>query len=189
MEKYAISKHDSNYQVSDLGNILSVRTGKLLKQENVNPTKEGLSYKRVTFSTDGVVKRHSVHRLVAECFIPNPLNKPHVNHIDNDPSNNCVTNLEWCTHSENMLHCTKQGRGTSSVAAKQAALNKLSRREEELKSVLGSNFISINTQVRSTVTYLCQKCNKPNTTRIDSTALTQPTILCKKCSYVGRHTK
>ena len=67
-------------------------------------------YARVTLCQNHNTQRKLVHRLVAETFIPNPENKPNVNHTDNNPRNNSVSNLEWCTHSENMLHAQKQDR-------------------------------------------------------------------------------
>lgn len=61
-------------------------------------------YLVVKFCNQSFVKDYLVHRLVAQAFIPNPLNKPEVNHIDGNPENNCVTNLEWVTKDENMHH-------------------------------------------------------------------------------------
>ncbi len=58
---------------------------------------------------DGNKNKWMLHRLVAECFIPNPENKQFVNHIDGNKKNAHVDNLEWVTHSENMLHAYRTG--------------------------------------------------------------------------------
>lgn len=55
------------------------------------------------------VKDVQIHRMVAQLFIPNPENKPYVNHIDNDRSHNWVSNLEWCTAKENAMHASRMG--------------------------------------------------------------------------------
>lgn len=84
------------YEVSTLGRVR--RNGKILKQSN----REG--YRILTLSIDNKQKTMLVHRMVALRFIPNPENKPQVNHIDGDKANNMVTNLEWCTPGENEQH-------------------------------------------------------------------------------------
>lgn len=66
-------------------------------------------YQRASLYKHPNKKLSTVHRLVATTFIPNPENKPCVNHIDCDKFNNRVENLEWVTHSENMYHAWKTG--------------------------------------------------------------------------------
>lgn len=61
-------------------------------------------YLTVGLLIGGKQKIFRVHRLVAMAFIPNPENKPYINHIDGNRKNNCVGNLEWCTQKENVIH-------------------------------------------------------------------------------------
>lgn len=84
------------YSVSNLGRIRRSDDHKLLK-----PVKNYNNYLVVGLSNNGSVKTKRVHRLVAEAFIPNLLNKPEVNHLDENKSNNAATNLEWSTRIEN----------------------------------------------------------------------------------------
>lgn len=58
---------------------------------------------------NGIRKNKNIHRMIAETFIPNPDNKPHVNHIDGNRFNNHVSNLEWNTASENRYHAFRLG--------------------------------------------------------------------------------
>lgn len=69
----------------------------------------GKSDKRVKLWKDGEVKTHLVSRLVATAFIPNLENKPTINHIDGNPLNNNIVNLEWATYKENNSHAFKTG--------------------------------------------------------------------------------
>jgi hypothetical protein len=91
-------KDYDNYEVNNLGQVRNKETGRILKAS----CKGG--YLVVGLSSKGKVKTNSVHRIVAICFIDNPENKPQVNHIDKNRSNNNVNNLEWCTSSENAIH-------------------------------------------------------------------------------------
>lgn len=93
---------ENYYSVSDSGEVFSKRSGKYLKLAH---KKNGYVYTEL--NVNGVTTYKRVHRLVAEAFIPNPENKPFVNHIDGNKSNNSVSNLEWVTGSENNIHAIK----------------------------------------------------------------------------------
>lgn len=106
------------YEVSNMGRIKSldktiklynggsyVRKGKILKL-----LKSRQGYMRIHLLINGVAKTLSVHRLVAEAFIPNPNNYKQVNHKDENKSNNNVENLEWCTQEYNKRYGTARQR-------------------------------------------------------------------------------
>ena len=111
-----IDGYNGKYVVSNLGNVKSLarcvsnHTGFINKPERVlKHTEDIKGYLRVSLDKDGKTKFVPVHRLVALAFIPNPLNKPQVNHIDGNKHNNRVDNLEWVTNQENCLHAVRKG--------------------------------------------------------------------------------
>lgn len=87
---------DANYFISKKGNVFSKRNG---YNKELLPDKS-IGYLRVKI----LGKKILIHRLVAKAFIPNPENKPQVNHINGIKTDNRVENLEWCTNSENTQH-------------------------------------------------------------------------------------
>lgn len=84
------------YEVSNTG---KVRNAKTLHNLSIFKNKQG--YCRVNLWKNNAQKKYALHRVVAEAFIPNIYNKPQVNHIDENKSNNNANNLEWCTQFEN----------------------------------------------------------------------------------------
>lgn len=88
-----------NYEVSNTGLVRNIKTGNLIK-----PEIQFKGYYRVQLYKNNKKRNYRIHRLVAEAFIDNPENKPHVNHKNLDKSNNCVENLEWVTWQENNRH-------------------------------------------------------------------------------------
>lgn len=100
----SVKGFENLYEISSSGKIRSKSSGKLYK-----PYRSANGYYSIFLHNNGRY-RFSIHRLVAEHFIPNPENKPCVNHIDHDRGNDKVENLEWCTHKENMQHASRAGR-------------------------------------------------------------------------------
>lgn len=92
------------YKISNKGRIKSYH-----KQEEgyIMSSKNSNWYESITLFKKGKSFYKRIHRLVAKEFIPNPKNKPQVNHKDMDKHNNCVENLEWVTASENSKHAAK----------------------------------------------------------------------------------
>lgn len=118
MEIWKSIKDYPDYEVSSYGRVRSIdryitnslnRTifykSKILKFSHNNKT----GYNQVALYKNKKIKTFSIHRLVAETFIPNPNNYLEVNHIDGDKTNNHVENLEWVTRKENITHAITTG--------------------------------------------------------------------------------
>lgn len=87
------------YQISNQGRVKNVKLN-LIR----NPHLSDRGYHIILLRNKKISKTARIHRLVAIHFIPNPENKEHVNHLDFNPLNNCVENLEWVTNRENSYH-------------------------------------------------------------------------------------
>jgi hypothetical protein len=96
MEEWKEINFLPNLEVSSKGNIRN-KTNKTLKKLS----KAGKGYPTIKVRVKGKITSYYIHRLVAEFFIPNPLNLPQVDHIDNNKENNCVSNLQWITNRDN----------------------------------------------------------------------------------------
>lgn len=103
-----IKNYEGLYEVSSLGRVRAIShlswNGKgyfMTKEKVLKPRMKKWGYLSVALSKDNKAKEFKVHRLVANAFIPNPHQLPQVNHKDERKTNNCATNLEWCTAKYN----------------------------------------------------------------------------------------
>lgn len=109
-----VDGYNGIYFVSNLGRIKSVdhyinsRWGCVLKKGRFLKFRKSIKgYIQVSFSLKGKRFNTGVHRVIARAFIPNPLNKPQINHINGIKDDNRLVNLEWCTNRENQIHAVK----------------------------------------------------------------------------------
>lgn len=111
-----IGGYEGLYEVSNMGHVRSLdrictgTTKRKIKGKMLALNLNEHGYPCVDLSKDGKKRTTKVHQLVAKAFIPNPFAYPVVNHIDSNPSNNVVSNLEWCSQSHNIKHSFDTGR-------------------------------------------------------------------------------
>lgn len=113
MEIYKdIEGYEQLYQISNYGNVKSLKYN---KEKILKPAKLKNGYLQVTLCKEEKRKQHYIHRLVGEAFIDNPNNYKQVNHKDENPANNNVSNLEWCTNEYNINYGTRTEKTSKKV--------------------------------------------------------------------------
>ena len=128
-----------DYIIYEDGRVYSNKTNKFLKHLKKQ-------YPCVQLYINGKSKTTFVHRLIGENFIPNPLNKPYINHIDNNKYNFSIDNLEWVTHSENVQHGWDNGFHKMTMPVKKVICTQTGRiyqSVEETSKLLGISIHSL----------------------------------------------
>lgn len=105
--------NNPDYLVDRAGNVYSLKCRQFPVPHKLTGKLNHDGYLRIQIWKDNKCRFVSVHRIIAETFIPNPNNKPFVNHINGDKSDNRVENLEWVTQKENIAHAWKNGLSNS----------------------------------------------------------------------------
>ena len=109
-----IKNYEGRYQVNENGEVRSLNYNRSGKVQVLKQRENTDGYCQVKLYKNGIKKLYYVHRLVADAFIPNPDNLPQVNHKDENPRNNRLFNLEWCTNEYNLNYGTRNQRSSSS---------------------------------------------------------------------------
>lgn len=99
--------YEGLYQISNLGNVKSLPRKHSPKNKILKPSLNNKGYLIIKLCKNKKHNQKKMHRLIASAFIPNPENKPQINHIDCVKTNNSIPNLEWCTAKENIVHAEK----------------------------------------------------------------------------------
>lgn len=157
--------YEGFYQISDRGKVKSIarvvmrKDGKpyTVKERIITPYVDRYGYLRIELNKRGVAKKHYVHRLVGQAFIPNPDNKPQINHIDTNKKNNTVNNLDWVTLQENRDHAVANGlqpdqRGKNNPNIKLTKkdvlltrkLKKAGKTHTEISKIVGTSVSNVN---------------------------------------------
>ena len=139
-----IEGYEGLYQVSNLGRVKSLKSN---KEKILKSNSNGHNYLRLLLCKNNKKKSLLVHRLVAKAFIPNIDNLPEVNHKDEDKTNNCADNLEWCTAKYNSNFGTRKKRlselkNKAVIQIKEEKVINIFKSAKEAKKKTGINKIS-----------------------------------------------
>lgn len=186
-----IKGYEGQYAISNYGNVRSTpvdgKPTRLLKQETTK--RNHTSYRRVALCKNGKVTRFSVHRLVAITFITRGCSKPHINHKDSNGENNSLKNLEWCTHSENMIHAAAVGNITHhKTNGTITGDKKIKATAARIKKLMGSiPFVihPVDSDSRTYITFQCQYCSQDYTGRSDAKSTNE--VACNSCLRKHKH--
>ncbi len=130
VEWKSIDGYEGLYEVSTLGQVRNAK-GQILKPYLKH--EKYTSYKKVGLWKDGKYKQFSIHRLVAQAFIPNENKLPIVNHKDEDGTNNIVSNLEWCDRSYNATYGNATKRLKKSIKGRTIPLEQREKISNSMK--------------------------------------------------------
>lgn len=145
-----------NYEVSNTGLIRSKKSNKLRK---VFISDNG--YPVITLSKNNKAKTFKLHRIIANAFIPNPDNKPLINHIDSNKQNYSIENLEWCTSKENSKHAYDSGR--INTFRMKTLINSLKKLKEDNNITSAEDLINT---LENTLNINCISLINPNNIKI-----------------------
>ncbi|WAX21919.1 HNH homing endonuclease [Stenotrophomonas phage RAS14] len=138
MEQWeVIEKFNKKFEISNTGNVRSLKTGKILKQY-LNKSTGYLGISVRPYGRKGKAELLKPHRYVAEYFVKNPDNKNQVNHIDGDKTNNHFSNLEWVTAQENTQHAWSLG--LSSIGTRKGHTHPQSKLSENDRQFIIDNY-------------------------------------------------
>ena len=142
-----VNGYEGIYEVSNLGRVKSLNVRTLSSSGKYYTRKERMlkiatrkdRYQYVILCNCGLTKMYTIHRLVAQAFIPNPDNLPCVNHKDENPSNNCVDNLEWCDQKYNSNYGNCKKKRSKKSKAYHNLLEVKKRQSEIMKNFYANN--------------------------------------------------
>ena len=150
-----VAEYEDTYKISENGEVFSkdrmcvdsLGRKRFRKGQKINPDIAPNGYYRVTLAKNGRKRQVYLHRLLAEHFIPNPLNLPQVNHKDGNKLNCKLENLEWVTVQENVIHAYKNGLTNHVKGVNHPNYGKCGKSSKRAKRIIATNVITKETKI------------------------------------------